>query len=159
MRSDSDREILRCVDEAFAHEPRPHHFTNFTHCCECAEHDAVLRARDRDTLAIEDVGNAGWDPICFITAEGFRYYLPSLVRLALGDPGSRQPAPYVHQLLFHLIGDGEDNRRVAACTPPQRKAVTAFLWHLTGTRDCKAAGCEDNLERAIEIWTDDARSL
>jgi hypothetical protein len=76
----SDLQIMSVIHEAFAAEPRPEHFTNYTHGCECAEHNELLRARDRETLGLEDVGNPGWDPICFVTAEGFRYYLPALVR-------------------------------------------------------------------------------
>jgi hypothetical protein len=63
----SDHEIMDIINEAFATEPRPDHFTSYTHCCECAEHDALLRARDRETLTLEDVGNPGWHPICFVT--------------------------------------------------------------------------------------------
>lgn len=67
-------EKLQRIREAFAHEPRPEHFTNYTHCEECAEHDETLRAHHPDTIAEEHVGHAGWDPICFITEAGFRYY-------------------------------------------------------------------------------------
>ena len=76
----NDDEILSVVTQAFGECHRPEHFTNYTHCCECAEHDDLLRSRDRVTLSIADVGNAGWDPICFVTNEGFQYYLPALVR-------------------------------------------------------------------------------
>lgn len=147
---------MSAISKAFLAEPRPDHFTDYTHCCECAEHDELLRARDRETLALEDVGNAGWDPICFVTAEGFRYYLPPLVRLALSQPDDRNAGPYLSQLLFHLIGDGENNRRVSCCSPTQRRAVVEFLWHAASARDCAAEGCEDDLQRAIEDWSADA---
>ena len=62
---------------------KPQHFTNHTHCCECTEHDEVLRAHDRDTIGIEQLGNPGWDPMCLCTVEGFQYYFPALVRLCL----------------------------------------------------------------------------
>ncbi len=55
----SDAEILEQVKQVFSTAQRPEHFTNYTHCEECAEHDALLRSRDLDTLAIEDVGNVG----------------------------------------------------------------------------------------------------
>lgn len=152
----SDRDVLRIIDEAFSGEGRPEHFTDHTHCCECAEHDELLRARNRETLALEDVGNAAWDPICFVTAEGFRYYLPALVRLALSPADARNAGPYLSQLLFHLIGDGENNRRVGCCSPVQRRAIVEFLWHAASTRDCTSGACEDKLQRAIEIWSADA---
>lgn len=68
------QEIIEAVRHAFSAELRPEHFTNYTHCCECAEHHALLASRDLQSLHLEDVNNAGWDPICFATAEGFRYY-------------------------------------------------------------------------------------
>jgi hypothetical protein len=63
----ADTEALGILDAAFGPCPRPEHFTNDKHCEECAEHDELLRNRDRDTLTVADVGNPSWDPICFIT--------------------------------------------------------------------------------------------
>jgi hypothetical protein len=100
----TDRDIIAAVRHAFGAEPRPEHFTDHTHGCECAEHDALPASRDLDTLRLEDVNNAGWDPICFVAAEGFRYYLPALVRLALKSATSANW--YLPQLLFHLTDDG-----------------------------------------------------
>jgi hypothetical protein len=77
----TDQEMINAVRHAFAAEPRPEHFTNYRHCCECAEHDALLTSCNLESLRLEDVNNTSWDPICFATAEGFRYYLPALVRL------------------------------------------------------------------------------
>jgi hypothetical protein len=39
--------------------PKPEHFTNYRHCCECAEHDATLLAHDVDSIGIEQLGNPG----------------------------------------------------------------------------------------------------
>jgi hypothetical protein len=58
----TDHEIINTVRHAFAAESRPEHFTDHTHGCECAEHDALLVSRDLDSLRVEDVNNAGWDP-------------------------------------------------------------------------------------------------
>ena len=152
----TDQEIIELLRRAFADEPRPPHFTDHEHCCECAEHDALLRARDPDSLGLADVGNAGWDPICFVTEAGFRYYLPALVRLALqrAPPGDW----YLPQLLFHLVGDGVGNRRVACCTARQRGAVVTFLWYVVETRGTVLAdyASEGELQRAIEIWSEGA---
>jgi hypothetical protein len=43
--------------------PKPAHFTNYRHCCECAEHDATLVAYDVNTIGVEQLGNPGWDPL------------------------------------------------------------------------------------------------
>jgi hypothetical protein len=72
----SDRQIIGLVRKAFETEPRPEHFTNYWHYCECAEHNEVLCSRDVASLKVEDVNNAAWEPIGFLTTEGFRYYLP-----------------------------------------------------------------------------------
>jgi hypothetical protein len=152
---DTDQEIIDIVMKAFALEPRPQHFTNYLHCCECAEHNDLLASRDLESLRLEDINNAGWDPICFITEEGFRYYLPSLARLALTSSTSTDW--YLPQLLFHLIGDGPQNRRVRCCSMPQKRAITALLWQVVETRSELIADyqIEEELQRAIEIWSDD----
>ncbi len=153
----SDSDILQAVQQACAQCRRPEHFTNYTHCCECAEHDETLRRRDLDSLRIEDVGHAGWDPICFITVEGFTYYLPALIRLALAEPVEPYDW-YGVQLLFHLCYEGRQNRRLLSCTPAQRHAVLAFLHHLVETRAglVDAYGRADDLFQAIEIWSEQA---
>ena len=153
----SDADILQGVQQAFAGCRRPEHFMNFTHCEECAEHDELLRSRDIYTLRIEDVGNPGWDPICFISPEGFAYYLPALARLALAEPDYAH-GWYGGQLLFHLCSDGRRNERLLACTPEQRRSVVEFLQHLAETR-ASLADSElrtDDLFQAIEIWSDEA---
>ena len=152
----SDTDILQRVQQAFARCRRPEHFTNFRHCEECAEHDDLLRSRDIHTLRIEDIGNPGWDPICFISPEGFAYYLPALARLALAEP-MRPYGWYGSQLLFHLCSDGRRNERLLACTPAQRRAVVEFLQHLVETRASLADSelSADDLFQAIEIWSDE----
>jgi hypothetical protein len=39
--------------------PKPEHFTNHCHCCECAEHDATLLACDVDSISLQQLGNPG----------------------------------------------------------------------------------------------------
>ncbi len=152
----SDAQILQRVQQAFAKRRRPRHFTNHTHCEECAEHDEILRSRDIYSLRMEDVGNPGWDPICFMSPEGFAYYLPALARLALGTPDEPH-SWYGVQLLFHLCSDGRRNERLLACTLEQRRVVVDFLRHLVETRATLADsyGASDDLLRAIEIWSNE----
>jgi|SRR5215208_3359279 len=152
----TDQEIIDVVMKAFAFEPRSQHFTNYLHCDECAEHNDLLSSRDLQGLRLEDVNNAGWDPIWIITDEGFRYYLPSLARLALESSASI--GWYLSQLLFHLIGDGPQNRRVCCCSTPQKRVITAVLWHVVETRPELIGDyeIEEELQRAIEIWSYDA---
>ena len=154
----SDTQILQMIRRAFAECRRPEHFTDCNHCEECAEDDEVLRSRDLDSLCIEDAGNVGWDPICLTSSEGFVYYLPALVRLALAEP-SEPYGWFGVQLLFHLCSDGRQNRRLLACTPKQRHAVAGFLCHLIETRAALADNfcCADNLFEALEVWSEETR--
>ena len=39
--------------------PKPEHFTNYRHCCECAEHDVTLLAYDVNSIGVEQLGNPG----------------------------------------------------------------------------------------------------
>jgi hypothetical protein len=114
-----------------------------------------LRSRDLDTLRIEDVGNAAFDPICFISPEGFAYYMPALARLTL-EPPAEPHGWYGEELLFHLRYDEARNRRVLACTPEQRQAITGFLRHLVETRTelLDSYGCTDEMFQALEIWSE-----
>ena len=149
----TDAEILAAVTAAFADCKRPEHFTDFRHCCECAEHDALLQVRDRDTLRIEDVGNPGWDPLCFTSAEGLLYYLPALGRLALDAP-DESSGWYVPQLHFHLTYDEAKNRILLATSAEQRRTIVRLLRHIVDTRAalCDDYDCRDDLLAAIALW-------
>lgn len=150
----TDAETLQLVSEAFATSPRPEHFTDHTHCCECSEHDALLCSRGRDTLSLDDVGNPGWDPICFVTNEGFAYYFPALARLALLEPHGAC-AWYFEQLLFHLDETEKPQKRSPTCTPEQCRAVVRFLEHVRDTRRELVAQyrCATELSDALRVWS------
>lgn len=147
----TDADIRELVRVAFSHATRPVHFTNYEHCSECKAHDDLLRARDVDSIEIEDVGNPGWDPICYISPEGFQYYFPAFVRLTLVGAGRS----YLSQFLFHLTNHGNQNRRVRDVTPEQRRVVVAFLRHVADARGdiAKRQECEEDLQTAISVWS------
>jgi hypothetical protein len=155
----TDAEIIEEIVLAYAVHERPEHFTNFEHCEECADHDELLRSRDLSTLTLEDVGNPGWDPICFITPEGFAYYLPALFRLALRS-SPEVGTWYVPQLLFLLCSDGSDNARVRRCSPKERGMVADCLRHIRDTRKdaLKAFDCENQLSEALRYWSHDEKA-
>src|SRR5262245_20157123 len=119
-----ETELIERVRRACAEVSRPDHFTDYTHCCECAEHDATLQGASPERIGLAELGNPGWDPICFITPVGYRYYLPALARLALG----RGQEYYLDQFLFHLTTPG----RAECLTPEQRAALSALLQHIHG---------------------------
>jgi hypothetical protein len=154
MRMPNDAEILEQVRAAFARCERPEHFTNYTHCPECAEHDALLLSRDVDTLRVEDVGNPAWDPLCYVAPAGFGFFFPALARLALDEP-SPTHGWYPEQLLFHLTYEGNGNRHLLDFAPDQRRAVVVLLRHIAETRhellDEWLCGAE--LEHALDLWS------
>jgi hypothetical protein len=158
MRAMTDQDVLDQIEREFGACPRPEHFTDYQHCCECAEHDEVLRSRDRDTLGMGEVGSPGWDPICFVTPEGFAYYVPALARLALARPNPTWVS-YVPQLAFQLRYDGAQNARWRQCTPGQRAAVARLLEHIIETRaaDVDENCCTDVVFEALAVWSDAAR--
>jgi hypothetical protein len=135
------------------HMPKPEHFTNYRHCCECAEHDATLLACDVDSISLQQLGNPGWDPLCFTTAEGLLYYLPALIRLTL-DTMDTPHERYLDQLLFHVMYDGKDNRIVRACSPEQRALVAEFLAYLIEQYSAELDGCTyaDDMLKVYDIW-------
>lgn len=147
-----DAEVLRRI-AASCETPRPEHFTDRDHCCECADHDDLLRSRDLQTLVVEDVGNAGWDPICFVTDQAFFYLFPALARLAL-DPPSYGYGWYLEQLLFHLTYEGALNRRMVAAQPAHKHAVLMLLNQIQDTRAAlvEEHGCQEELRLAQTIW-------
>jgi len=151
----TDAAVMAQIDAAFGAIEPPEHFTNFTHCCECAEHDDLLRSRNRETLRIEDVGNPGWDPLCFTSSQGIAYYFPALARLALSPPVYGY-GWYADQLLFHLYSGFRDNEFFRYCNPQQRAAVATFLSHIIESRAAlvdELTSCDEFL-RCYELWSD-----
>jgi hypothetical protein len=134
--------------------PKPVHFTNYQHCCECAEHDQILLSYDRDSIGLDQLGSPAWDPMCFSSPEGLMYYMPALIRLTLDGIDNPQES-YLEQMLFHLILDGKDNRLVSACNVEQRKFIADFLEYLIDNHAPQIeAGVflSDDIFKAHEIW-------
>ena len=135
--------------------PKPEHFTDYRHCCECAEHDETLLAFDVDSIGLEQLGNPGWDPLCFSSPEGMIYYMPALVRLIV-DTIDSPTQSYLDQMLFHLIKDGPRNSLVSACNEEQRKFIAQFLEYLISEHTEQIgdeAFATDDILRAHEIWS------
>jgi hypothetical protein len=148
-----DAQVVAWIDKAFAGSAKPEHFTDYTHCCECAEHDQLLIDRDRQTLRIEDVGNAGWDPICFCSAAGIAYYFPALARFSLAPP-TREFGWYGDQLMFHLTSGLLDNRFLQHCNAAQREAVAALLRRLEDNLPSgEAVARRSEFAQARMLWT------
>ncbi len=135
--------------------PRPAHFTNHTHCCECQDHDDELQPYTPADIPREALGTGGWDPITFTTLEGFRYFLPGLVRVVLTETGDRD---YYDQFLWHVGMDQRWQERRDACTSEEREIVLAALEWLLEHRSqaFEDAMLADELLDALEKWSADA---
>jgi hypothetical protein len=134
--------------------PKPEHFTNYRHCCECAEHDETLLACDVDSISLQQLGNPGWDPLCFASPEGFVYYVPALIRITL-DTMDKPQERYLDQFLFHLIRDGKDHDLVRACSPEQRAFIAGFLEYLIDQYAAEIDECTyaDDMLKVHEMWS------
>ncbi len=142
MSTSAVEEALEAVRLAFSEMPRPEHFTDYRHCCERAEHDETLRSYTPETIGMAELGNGGWDPICFVSTEGYLYYMQALARLACGTG----PDYYLDQFLFHLNRD-----RIAAMNEAQRKSVQSLLATLLDARADEISQTNDiyHLEQAL----------
>jgi predicted RNase H-like HicB family nuclease len=122
--------ILDEIRRAFRDVECPEHFTNHSHCSECAAHDEILRSHTPETIGFEELGNWGCDPLCFINVAGFLYYMPGLARLALmpqklvwrSDAGGARWHHYLDLFLLHLREE-----RMAAFDERQRSATLHLL--------------------------------
>ncbi len=145
-------ELTQRVERAFSDTPRPARFTDRGHCCECAEHDDTLGAFDRETIGLDQLGNPGWDPLCFVLPAAFLYYFPAMVRLVLDPDGADG---YLEQFLFHVAYEGEDSRFFRHFSQPQRQATLDVLRYLRADKAgrLKEWNLEGELEQALALWT------
>ena len=148
-----DDAVLGIIDAAFSSVERPAHFHEDLSDPEAAEHDGLLRSRDRESLSYADVGNAGWDPICDALPSGVAYFFPKLVRLALETPANPFDW-YAGQLLFHLSYESDRNAFYRYCNPVQRAAVADFLAHILQTRTALLQESESSHEflSCLALW-------
>ena len=80
--------VTATIDREFAGD-RPVVFTRDpVQCPECSEHEATRSRITPLTISLTEVGNPGWDPLCFAANDAFRYFMPGLARLALGTGGT-----------------------------------------------------------------------
>ncbi|WP_417446317.1 DUF6714 family protein [Kangiella sp.] len=134
------------------HMEKPRHFTDYKHCDECEEHDQTLINSTIDTISLDELGSPGWDPLCFATAEGKKYYMPSLIRLSLETMNNEF---YFGQFLFHLEADGKGNELYMACNSEQRELIKAFVEYaiLNYAEQLEDNGYQNEALKVQEIWS------
>ncbi len=134
------------------HMKKPRHFADYKHCDECEEHDQTLINSTIDTISLDELGNPGWDSLCFATAEGKKFYMPSLIRLSLETMNNEF---YFGQLLFYLEADGQGNELYTACNSKQREFIQAFVEFviLNYAVQIEGNGYQNEALKVQEIWS------
>lgn len=131
---------------------KPEHFTDYNHCQECYEHDQTLRNADIDSIGMAELGNIGWYPLWFTDAEGVKYYMLALIRLAL-ETIDDEFNFYFDQLLSHLEDELGEKLRLA-CNQEQRRFIHRFVEFVISQYPKQLAEqlCEDEAQKVAEIW-------
>ena len=120
----SAESIVANADEVFADVERPEHFTDHKHCCECLDHDDELQPYTPGNIPRSALGHMGWDPITFCTDQGFRYFLPGMIRIVLTESGDDN---YYEQFLWHVTAMEGGHDRYQVCTEAERAVVALTL--------------------------------
>jgi hypothetical protein len=124
--------LVQETEDAFSDVSKPEHFTDYTHCDECLEHDETLRRGSRLTISRPNLGRPGWSPIGFCSAPGLMYYFPALVRYScLPNLFGYEDLP---EMVSHAVGPrGKGPEMFALATALQRRAVTSFARWLSAS--------------------------
>lgn len=149
-----DRDLLiKVAYEAFENFKRPDHFTDYTHCGECCEHDEVMRSKPLSEIGAEEFGSEGWSPIPFLTDEAYGYVLPRLIEHTLTNGENSCGDPFVFQYLL-AINPSSDYRDFDQFTKEQVSVIRESLHYIKNNmmivieNEC----CEDSLNAALEKW-------
>jgi len=113
---------LRIIRAKLPGVARPKFTLSNPDCCdECREHEQTMAGNTLESLTINHVGNPGWNPTCFMSAHGFRYWFPALVRIA-----SEQPDTGYWEDLFGFHLRAESNRQGAFTVREQEVILEVF---------------------------------
>jgi hypothetical protein len=145
-------DIVGRAYRAFSSFVRPEHFTDHTHCPECAEHDQTMRSRPLTAIGVVQLGNPGWCPTPFLTEQAYGYVMPRLVELALASSVERPAESFVFSYLLALT---PTHRKLDEFTREQTAVVLESLHHMRDHMQpvIEAACCDDDLVQAIARWT------
>jgi len=134
--------------------PRPHKFMDEpNHCEECQEVEAKAQQANPDTLTLDQAGHGWADLHNFLNNDGFLYYFPAFIRLCVE---SNKDDGFLDNFIFAITYDGENNRRLIACSAEQRKFIHKFLnWYKNVHSDLVDHYLvEDDFEVAIQLWSE-----
>lgn len=146
--------VLTAVDRAFGAVPRPSIMVrNPNHCDECADHEAAMQGVTPQTVTLNEIGNMGWDPVCYLTDASYRYFMPGFARLVLHTDDD---CDYLDQFIFHLESRLSDD----LFTGEQRTAIIGVIDYLKETLPeellLQPPSYIDSLERIRDMLTAEA---
>jgi len=138
------------IEEAhrlFPEDLKPRHFTDFEHCDECREHDETLRTHSRESITYAELGNPGYDPMCFVDEHGMKYYFPAMIRLALRSTIKEY---YVDHFLLHI----SYNRSCIRFSRVQCSLVIRVLklLKIRFADEIELLGHSDEMRKCLERW-------
>jgi len=141
------QELISVAREIFSEDGRPAVFVDPNHCSECTEHNDTLLTHTPETISLNELGNPGWDPMCFVQESGFKYYFPAMVRLVLE---SNEDDDYLSQFLFHITS----SPNCQFFNQTQASFVVKLLQYLEDERwaQLEETGELEELLRAKELW-------
>lgn len=146
-----DRQPIELIEDAFAETLRPQHFTLYWHCYECLEHNETMRAAERGKLKLDP----NWNAVNFLTPEGFQYFMPDFVRLALED---EEDGFLRHFVTFCLSSRKspkkslEIDNHLALFNRNQFEVTLKFLEYVKQTRWIELEYDMERLEQVISEW-------
>lgn len=121
---------------------------------ESLDHNRLLVEKDRNTLALDDIGNVGYNPIVQINPEGMVYYFPRLVDFALDiEQVNSWQEPYLFLFVLNTV-EGPTDTRYSLFTQEQKNYVKMVLKFIETNfmafveKDC----FEDDLREALDAW-------
>ena len=81
-----------------------------------------------------------------------KYFMPSFIRLSIETIENEF---YFGQFLFHLEGDGKNNRLVQSCTQKQREFISEFLEYMLDTfsKEIELNCQTDEALKVYGIWS------
>ena len=114
----ADDQVLAEFLAAFGRPQRPLVYGNPNHCDECYRANELLMSRAPEDLDPEELRepSKGWF-FAWMGPEGWRYFLPGFVRLALVDPSR----------CFGLLVDRFNGDYLSVLSAPQRRALFEVL--------------------------------
>lgn len=119
-------DAVSVLDSVFSNCPRPPVFNSYTKLDdEFVQHDKLLKSRTPDSLSREDLGTVGWNPVGCMNVEGWRYWLPTLGRIA--HTTERADRGFFFGDLLAYLKNPDENREFLKLERHERIAVLDFL--------------------------------